>query len=114
MKNAQERAGAAGKMIESPIFLEAMSATREWAMESFRAAKTPDEAYAAKMVCEAASTFGAHLMAVMKLGEAEVKQIVRDREKVSLLGKKKSTKETMEQYLTDAAEARARYASGSS
>jgi len=100
-------------MIESPIFLEAMSATREWAMDSFRAAKTPDEAYAAKMVCDAAGTFGAHLMAVMKLGEAEVKQLVREREKVSILGNRKDAKKSIEQYLTDAAEARARYAGGS-
>jgi hypothetical protein len=106
----QDRGAEAQRLIDNPMFLEALSATREWAMDSFRNAKTPNEAFEAKMICEAASVFGAHLIAVVKVGEAAVKAIVREREKPRRMFNSKANVKSMEQYLTDAAEARARYA----
>jgi hypothetical protein len=85
---------------------EALSAVRAWALSSFHAASSPEEAWQAKMRADAANEFAAVMLATIQLGKQAAGQLMTDREKMS---RRKKERQSAADYMTEAAEARSAY-----
>jgi len=104
--NPRERGEQAAEIARHPVLRQALEATREWAMEAFNQAKTPDDAWNARLRVMAVDEFIQYLMAVIQLGRSETAKIEREYENMR---KKKRDKISFADHLVAARKARAEY-----
>ncbi len=103
----KERGAQASAIARNPVFQEAVAATQDWAIRSFSAASTPEDAWNARLRLNAAEEFVAYLRAVVALGQSEVDRLVAERDKMSA---RKRRKNELANYLNEARKARAEFA----
>jgi len=105
-KDPRTRGQEAVDLIGHPMLRDAVNAAHEWATRTFSQAKTPEEAWNARLRMMACDEFAAYLLAVIQLGKTETEKIVREHEDMK---QKKRDDVSLDSYLTEAREARAEY-----
>jgi hypothetical protein len=102
-RTPEQRGQEAIRISSSPVLQDAVNATQEWAMGSFSAASTPDEAWNARLRAGAVEEFVAYLLAVITMGRNATDAALKQRDKLS---ERKKRKESVVAYLDRARKAR--------
>ena len=102
----RERGAQAQMIAGSEVFKDAVAATQDWAMRTFRAAENPDEAWNARLRLKATEELVAYMLAVIQLGRSEADKLVAKHDAQS---EKKKERENVVEYLEKARKARADY-----
>ena len=101
-----QRGHEAIQIASSRVLQDAITATQDWAMSSFSAATTRDEAWDARLRAKAVEEFVAYLLAVITMGRNATDALLKERDKLS---DRKKRKESVIAYLDRARKARAEF-----